>query len=106
MEKLKKYNKNNVGEIVTLKGWVSKIRNLGGLIFIDLRNRNGITQAIVKPDSLYYELANQLKNEFVIEITGKVVERENKNTKFNLYFYFLSFLLFLLFFSFYDLDLT
>ena len=81
MEKFKNYNIKNVGEIITLKGWVSKVRNLGGLVFIDLRNRTGITQVIVKPDNKYYEIANSLKSEYVIEVTGKIVERENKNEK-------------------------
>lgn len=81
MEKYKTYGIQNVGEEVTLKGWVSKIRNLGGLIFIDLRNRTGIMQVVVKPENKYYMLAQTLKNEYVIEVTGKIVERENKNDK-------------------------
>ena len=81
MEKYKNYNIKNVGETVTLKGWVSKVRNLGGLVFIDLRNRSGIMQAIVKPENKDYEIANNLKSEYVIEVTGKIVERENKNEK-------------------------
>ncbi len=79
MEKLKFLNIKNVGETVTLNGWVSKVRNLGGLIFIDLRNRCGITQVVVRPESKFYELAESLKNEYVIKVTGKVVERERKN---------------------------
>ena len=81
MEKIKYYNLSNVSEIVTIKGWVSKVRNLGGLVFIDLRNRAGITQVVVRPESSCYETALELKNEYVIEVEGKVVERENKNTK-------------------------
>ena len=81
MEKIKYYNLSNVSEIVTIKGWVSKVRNLGGLVFIDLRNRSGITQVVVRPESACYETALELKNEYVIEVEGKVVERENKNTK-------------------------
>jgi len=81
MEKYRNYNINNVGEVVTLKGWVSKVRNLGGLVFIDLRNRSGIMQVIVKPENKDYEIANSLKSEYVIEVTGKIVERENKNEK-------------------------
>ena len=79
MEKYKNYSINNVGEEVILNGWVSKVRNLGGLIFIDLRNRLGIIQVVVKPESAYYDLANSLKNEYVIKVTGRIVERENKN---------------------------
>lgn len=70
---------NNIGETVTLYGWVQKKRNLGGLIFIDLRDRSGIIQLVVKPESSFYSLAESLKSEYVIEVTGKVIERENKN---------------------------
>ena len=69
----------NIGEKVTLYGWVSKVRNLGGVIFIDLRDRSGIIQVIVNPDNTCYEVAESLKNEYVVEITGKIVERESKN---------------------------
>lgn len=81
MKKFETYTIKNVGEKVTLKGWVSKVRNLGGLVFIDLRNRSGITQVVVRPENKYYDLANDLKNEYVISVTGKIVERESKNTK-------------------------
>ena len=74
-------NINNVGETVTLYGWVLKKRDLGGLVFIDLRDRSGIIQLTVRPENSCYELASSLKNEYVIKVTGKVVERENKNTK-------------------------
>ena len=81
MEKYKHYNINNIGEKAEIYGWVSKVRNLGGLVFIDLRNRVGIIQAVVKPENKYYEIANSLKNEYVIKVSGKIVERENKNSK-------------------------
>ena len=68
-----------VGKKVTLAGWVAKKRDLGGLLFIDLRDRTGIIQLVVNPDNKNYELANSLKNEYVIEVTGKVVERSSKN---------------------------
>lgn len=73
------FNINNVGERVTLYGWVAKVRNLGGVIFIDLRDRSGIIQVIVNPDNTCYEVAGSLKNEYVVEIAGKIVERESKN---------------------------
>ena len=72
-------NINNVGEIVELYGWVQKVRNLGGLIFIDLRDRSGIIQIIVKPENKFYEKSLELKNEYVIKVIGEVVERESKN---------------------------
>ena len=70
---------SNVNEIVTLVGWCSKKRNLGGLIFIDLRDRYGITQVVVEPNNACYELAETVKSEYVLKITGKVVERSSKN---------------------------
>ena len=76
-----KLNIKNVGEVVTLYGWVSKKRNLGGLIFIDLRDRSGIIQLVIRPENKYYELAETLKNEYVIKVNGTVVERESKNEK-------------------------
>ena len=69
----------NVGASVALAGWVSKVRNLGGLIFIDLRDRHGITQIVCKPDNKCYSLLNEVKNEYVIQVFGKVIERESKN---------------------------
>ena len=81
MEKYKHYNINNVGEEITLLGWASKVRNLGGLIFIDLRNRSGIMQVVVRPENQYYEVAQEIKNEYVIKVIGKIVERESKNLK-------------------------
>ena len=62
LESFKHYNIKNVGEEVTLTGWVSKVRNLGGLVFIDLRNRTGIMQVVVRPENEYYSIAESLKN--------------------------------------------
>ncbi len=69
----------NVGENVSLRGWVQKSRNLGGMIFVDLRDKKGITQLVVKPENKNYEVAMKLRSEFVIEVSGVVVERESKN---------------------------
>ena len=81
---MKKYNNTdfnikNVGESVELYGWVSRKRDLGGLVFIDLRDRSGIMQLAVRPENKNYELACSLKNEYVIKVVGKIVERESKN---------------------------
>lgn len=70
---------SNVGETVTLVGWCSKKRNLGGLIFIDLRDRYGITQLVVEPNNKNYDIANNIKNEYVLKAIGHVVERQSKN---------------------------
>ena len=75
------FNIKNIGEEVELYGWVAKKRNLGGLIFIDLRDRSGIIQLVVRPEAKDYDLASSLKSESVIHIVGKIVERESKNTK-------------------------
>ena len=72
-------NKKNVDEVVTLYGWVNKKRDLGGLIFIDLRDRSGLIQLVVNPDSKVYEVASTLKNEYVIKVSGKVVLRKEAN---------------------------
>ena len=69
----------DVNKAVKLAGWVSKKRNLGGLIFIDLRDRYGITQLVVRPDNKNYEVSEDVKNEYVISVTGIVIERESKN---------------------------
>ena len=71
----------NVGDDVELYGWVQKKRNLGGLIFIDLRDRSGIVQLVSRPEDDFYEDASSLKNESVIHVTGLVKERESKNIK-------------------------
>ena len=71
-------NIKNTNEIVELSGWVQKIRNLGGMIFIDLRDEFGITQIVVNDEKLQNQ-AKELKAESCIYIKGKVVERSNKN---------------------------
>ena len=70
---------NNINETVYLKGWVGKVRNLGGLLFVDLRDRFGVTQLVIKPEDACYQEALKLRNEYVIEAKGKVIERESKN---------------------------
>ena len=67
----------HVGQIVELKGWVAKKRNLGSLVFIDLRDRYGLTQIIA--DESMEAITKEIKNEFILQVKGKVVERSNKN---------------------------
>lgn len=72
----------HIGTTITLKGWVSRRRNLGGLIFIDLRDREGLMQLVVNPenaDANVVETAESLRSEFVIEVTGTVEAREQAN---------------------------
>lgn len=68
---------SEIGETVELKGWVQKRRDLGGLIFIDFRDRSGIVQVVFNPDlsKEALELAENVRNEYVLGITGKVVAR-------------------------------
>ena len=73
--------KEFVGKQVELYGWVAKRRNLGGLYFIDLRDRSGIIQLVVRPENACYEKAETLKNEYVIKVTGTVALRESPNEK-------------------------
>lgn len=73
------FNKKHVGETITLNGWVSKKRDLGGLVFIDLRDRSGIIQLVINPESSAYETALKLKNEFVVKVVGEVALRQNAN---------------------------
>ena len=72
---------NNVNQTVTLSGWVQKTRDLGGMTFIDIRDRYGISQLTFNMDtnSELCQKARSLGREYVIQVTGKVVERSNKN---------------------------
>ena len=71
----------NVGEKVTLSGWVHRSRKMGGMTFVDIRDRYGVTQLVFNHESnaALCEQANELGREFVIQITGEVAERSNKN---------------------------
>ena len=71
----------NVGQTVKLAGWVQRIRNLGAMKFIDLRDQFGITQIIIGDDSNLHEEAENLVTECVISVEGVVSERSNKNSK-------------------------
>ena len=70
----------NVNETVELAGWIQKIRNLGAMVFIDLRDQFGITQIVINDEEIQKQ-AKVLTTESCIHISGKVVERSNKNTK-------------------------
>ena len=74
---------SDIGKTVTLSGWVNIKRDLGEMVFIDLRDRHGLTQLvfIVKTDEVLCDTARTLGREWVIQVSGKVAERSNKNTK-------------------------
>ena len=72
----------HVGTHITLKGWVSRRRDLGGLIFIDLRDREGIMQLVINPETVSAEVmatAESIRSEYVLEVTGLVEAREQAN---------------------------
>ena len=71
----------NVGETITLAGWVQRTRKMGGMTFVDVRDRYGITQVVFEDaaDVALCEKANRLGREYVVQVTGKVCERSNKN---------------------------
>lgn len=77
---------SNIGQIVTLNGWVDNRRDLGGVIFIDLRDRYGITQIVFEPNynSKAHSNAKDLRNEWVISVTGKVRRRPEGTENFEL----------------------
>jgi len=74
---------SDLGKTVVLSGWVQKSRDLGGMTFIDVRDRYGITQLVfdAADDELLRSQARELGREYVIKVTGRVIERENKNPK-------------------------
>ena len=69
----------HIGQQVDVCGWVATRRDLGGLIFLDIRDRWGIVQAVFKPDSPAYEAADQVRKEYVVQISGAIAARENPN---------------------------
>jgi len=71
----------NVGQKSTLAGWVQRTRRMGGMTFVDIRDRYGMTQLVLNQDinADLWELANKLGREYVIQVTGEVAERSNKN---------------------------
>ena len=73
-------NIKNVNEVVELAGWVQRIRNLGSMMFVDLRDQYGITQIVINDDKLKEQM-NNIYEESVISVKGKVSERSNKNSK-------------------------
>src|SRR5476651_1841829 len=76
-------NISHLGQSVTLCGWVQKSRDLGGTTFIDVRDRYGLTQLVLNngTDANLWEMGRSLGREFVIKVSGDVLERSNKNTK-------------------------
>jgi len=71
----------NINQTVTLAGWVQRIRKMGGMTFIDLRDRYGITQLAFNQGTEAFDHANTLGREYVLQVTGKVIERQSKNAQ-------------------------
>lgn len=74
-------NIKDVGKTVKLAGWISKIRNLGGMTFIDLRDEFGITQIVIQNNEKTEKISKDLTTEACIKVEGSVVERSSKNNK-------------------------
>ncbi|MBQ7909032.1 MAG: aspartate--tRNA ligase [Elusimicrobiaceae bacterium] len=76
-------NAAHIGKKHTFCGWINSYRNHGGVLFLDLRDRSGLVQIVVGPESPFFELASTLRNEYVVEVTGEIKRRiegaENKN---------------------------
>ena len=77
-------SESHIGEIITLYGWVNKVRDHGGVIFVDLRDTKGVIQVVFNPEEKeIFNISERLRNEFIIKISGKVRARpqdaENKN---------------------------
>ena len=72
---------SDAGQVVTLAGWVQRARKMGGMTFVDVRDRYGLTQVVFNndTDAALCDAANHLGREFVVQITGKVAERSSKN---------------------------
>ena len=72
-------NKANLNEEVILCGWVNRRRDHGGVIFLDLRDKKGLAQIVINPETAdTFKLAETIRNEFVIKVTGKVLARESE----------------------------
>ncbi len=74
----------NAGETVRLSGWVHRKRDHGGVIFIDVRDHYGLTQIVAHPDKPFFDLAEQVRNESVVTVTGEVVPRSEETINANL----------------------
>ena len=74
----------DVGETVKLSGWVHRVRDHGGLLFIDLRDHYGMTQCVVDPDSSAFKLAESVRSEWVLCVEGEVKRRSDDTINENL----------------------
>jgi len=78
-------NKSQLDQEVTLCGWVDRRRDHGGVIFIDLRDREGIVQVVFDPDTkANFELADKVRSEYVLQVTGKVRARSDATVNANM----------------------
>src|SRR6056297_3147313 len=74
----------NAGETVRLSGWVHRVRDHGGLLFIDLRDHYGLTQCVIEPENPHFTLAEDLRAEWVIRVDGEVVARTDETVNLDL----------------------
>jgi aspartyl-tRNA synthetase len=70
-------NKENIGQTVEICGWTNRRRDHGGVIFLDVRDKRGIVQVVINPDNQDFALAETVRNEFVLKISGEVIARED-----------------------------
>ncbi|QJC38319.1 aspartate--tRNA ligase [Enterobacteriaceae endosymbiont of Donacia marginata] len=78
-------NKEYINKEIILYGWIDNYRNLGKLIFVNIKDREGVIQAVFKPQyKIAYNVAITLRNNFCVKVKGKIVERTQKNKNFNL----------------------
>lgn len=70
-------NKENIEQNVEICGWTNRRRDHGGVIFLDMRDKRGIVQVVINPDNQYFALAETIRNEFVLKISGEVIARES-----------------------------
>ena len=77
-------NTNNINEDVYISGWINKIRDHGGVLFVDLRDEYGLTQCVVNSDNPKFKVIENIKLESVIKISGKVIKRSEDRVNNNL----------------------
>ena len=70
-------NKEHINQTVEIFGWTNRRRDHGGVIFLDIRDKRGIVQVVINPDNKNFALAETIRNEFVLKISGNVIARDD-----------------------------